>query len=77
MDATTFLPIHEHRKPFTDNALMALENVCNTFSARGQNSELGIKSQWQGLFEEMVMEMKQGASITANMTVCGRTETRV
>ena len=69
VDATTFPPIHEQRKAFTDNGLMGLENTCDMFTLRERNSELGAKSQWRELFEKMVMETKKGASITADLIV--------
>ena len=69
INATTFPPIHEQRKAFTDNALMGLEDACLMFSAREKTSELGSKSQWQDLFVKAVMETKNGASITADLIV--------
>lgn len=69
VDATTFPPIHEQRKAFTDNALMGLEESCAMFTAREKTSELGTKSQWQELFAKMLTEMKNGASITADLLV--------
>ena len=71
--ATTFPPIHEQRKAFTNNALMGLEESCAMFTAREKTSELGTKSQWRDLFAKMVAEMKNGASITADpLVVVGR-----
>ena len=69
VNATTFPPIHEQRKAYTDNFLMGLEDSCDLFSARDQNSELGAKPQWRELFHEAVMETKKGVSFTADMIV--------
>lgn len=33
VNATTFPPIHEQRKAYTDNILMGLEDLCELFSA--------------------------------------------
>lgn len=43
--ATTFPPIHEQRKAFTDNALMGLEESCAMFTAREKTSELGTTAR--------------------------------
>ena len=48
---------------------MGLEDSCDLFSARDQNSELGAKPQWRELFQKTVMETKKGVSFTADMIV--------
>ena len=69
VNATTFPPIHEQRKAYTDNFLMGLEDSCDLFSARDKASELGTKPQWRELFHKAVMETKKGVSFTADMIV--------
>ena len=69
VNATTFPPIHEQRKAYTDNFLMGLEDSCDLFSARDKASELGAKPQWRELFQKAVMETKKGVSFTADMVV--------
>lgn len=69
VNATTFPPIHEQRKAYTDNFLMGLEDSCDLFSARDKASELGAKPQWRELFQKAVMETKEGVSFTADMVV--------
>ena len=48
---------------------MGVENISETFTVRDRDSQLGAKRQWRQLFEKMVMETRQGASISADLLV--------